>query len=80
MAQCNFVDNVLHDDVDPLHVEIILNTDMMADMAASPEFNFKFKYRYTSTSERDIGPGYTIKLENEEENLVSHSKSRGILE
>ncbi|RMZ88886.1 hypothetical protein DV736_g3883, partial [Chaetothyriales sp. CBS 134916] len=65
MAQSNFVDNVLHEGMNPIQDEVILNSDLLADMAASPEF----AYHYISTSEISIGAGYSIKLEDGEKNL-----------
>ena len=66
MVHCNFVDNVLrHGHERLLQDEIILNSDLMADMAAS----LQFSKHYISTSEIDIGAGYTIKYEGEQKNL-----------
>ena len=69
MTQCNFVANVLHDEhAQPLHDEVILNSDLMADMAASHEF----AHQYISPCEMSIGGGYSIKLEGEKKNLYKN--------
>lgn len=70
MAQCNFVDNVLHRDANEIYDEVILNSDIMANMAASPEF----ARRYISPSEISIGVGYTMKLEDDKKNLYKNGK------
>ncbi len=65
MAQCNFVDNVMHPDPTHIHDEVILNSDIMADMAASPQHVAK----YPSPAEISIGAGYTIKFEEDKKVL-----------
>ncbi|RMZ86406.1 hypothetical protein DV736_g6371, partial [Chaetothyriales sp. CBS 134916] len=65
MAQSNFVDNILTGDAAPLQGEVIFNSDLVIDMAASPQFD----YMYVSPSEISIGAGYSIKLEGEKKNL-----------
>ena len=65
MAQSNFVSNVLHTDAKPLQKDVILNADIIADMAASPNF----ASRYIGAAEIAIGAGYTVKLESDEKNL-----------
>lgn len=69
MAQCNFVDNVMHPDPTPIYDEVILNSEIMADMAASPRYGAK----YPSPSEISIGAGYTIKFEENEKVLYKSS-------
>lgn len=69
MAQCNFVDNVMHSDPTPIYDEVILNSEIMADMAASPRYGA----RYPSPSEISIGAGYTIKFEENEKVLYKSS-------
>jgi hypothetical protein len=69
MAQCNFVDNVMHPDPTPIYDEVILNSEVMADMAASPRYGA----RYPSPSEISIGAGYTIKFEENKKVLYKSS-------
>jgi hypothetical protein len=51
MAQCNFVDNVLHPDPTPLQDEVVVNFELIAGMAASPDYAAK----YPGSSEISIG-------------------------
>jgi hypothetical protein len=60
MAQCNFVDNVLHPDPTPLQDEVVVNFELIAGMAASPDYAAK----YPGSSEISIGADYTVKLED----------------
>jgi hypothetical protein len=58
MIQSSFVENVHRADERSLQQDVIFNSDIMADMAASPDF-----------AEISIGASYTIRLEQEQKNL-----------
>lgn len=61
MAQCNFVDNVHRNDSRHIHDEVILNSDVMADMAGSPSY----AHDHVSPSEISLGAGYTVRFEGD---------------
>jgi hypothetical protein len=67
MVQSNFVEDVYHDGERLLQQNVILNSDIVADMAASPDFVSK----YNGIQEINIGAGYTIRLENEEKDIYN---------
>ena len=64
MAQSNFIENVYRADERLIQQDVILNSDIVADMAASPNFASK----YVGTAEFKIGAGYTVRLESEQKN------------
>jgi len=61
MVHSNFVENVYRVDERLIQQDVILNSDIVADMAASLNFSSK----YVGTAEIKIGAGYNIMLENE---------------
>jgi hypothetical protein len=65
MNQSNFVENAYRADERPIQEHAIPNSDIIADMAASPNFASK----YVGNTEIKVGAGYTIRLENEQKNL-----------
>jgi hypothetical protein len=65
MGQSNFVDNVPRADARLIQQDVILNSDIVADMAASPSFASK----YVGAAEFKIGAGYTVRLESEQKIL-----------
>jgi hypothetical protein len=65
MVQSNFVENVYHDGGRLLQQDAILESDIVADTAASPDSISK----YICIEEINIGAGYTIRLENEEKDI-----------
>jgi hypothetical protein len=65
MIQSSFVENVHRADERSLQQDVIFNSDIMADMAASPDFATK----YIGPAEISIGASYTIRLEQEQKNL-----------
>lgn len=82
MVQSNFVDNVHRADERSLQQNVILNSDIIADMAASPNHCS----RSVGTTEISIGAGYTIRLENEQKNLYKdgvkceqHTRPEGVI-
>lgn len=82
MVQSNFVENVHRADERSLQQDVIVNSDITADMAASPN-NCS---RYVSPTEISIGAGYTIRLENEQKNLYKdgvkceqHTRPEGVI-
>jgi len=61
MGESNFIDNVLHDNSTRIIEQpIILNSHIIADMAASSPAQYK---HIISTYEISIDAGYTIKLD-----------------
>jgi hypothetical protein len=68
MVQSNFVEDVYHDGERLLQQNVILNSDIVADIAASPDFVSK----YIGVEKINIGAGYTIRLENEEKDIYKN--------
>lgn len=69
MVQTNFVENVYRVGDRLIQQDAILNSDIIADMAASSNFSSK----YVGVAESKIGAGYIISLENEQKNLYKDS-------
>lgn len=69
MVHSNFVENVYRVDERLIQQDVILNSDIVADMAASLNFSSK----YVGTAEIKIGASYTIRLENEQKNSYKES-------
>ena len=65
MLQSNFVDDFHRADERLIQQDVILNSNIVADVAAFPNFASK----YISAAEVKIAASYTIRLENEQKNL-----------
>jgi len=65
MVQTNFVENVYRIDERFIQQDVMLNSDITADMAASPDF----ASNHLGIAEIKIGAGYSVKLESEQKNF-----------
>ena len=82
MVQTNFVENVYRADERLIQQDVILNSDITADMVVS----HNFASNYIGTAEIKIGAGYSVKLESEQKNLYKdgvkcepHTDPEGII-